>query len=266
MFIKTLFKCLFILLLFFSCSRSTPQLIAQNQTESSEFLTWSKIFLEKLKANENVEKIVNQISSIHPDSLQRALNSPQKKKAFWINIYNGYIQYSLQKDAAQYEDRSAFFSSRNIKIATELLSFDDIEHGILRASTWKYSLGYLQNPLPSEFVKKFRMDKTDERLHFALNCGAESCPPIEIYSSENFDDQINSVAHYFLKQVSNFDEEKNEVYTTPLFSWFRGDFDGNSGIRETLIKYSVLPKNSDADLEYNEYDWTLRLGNYYVEK
>ena len=150
-----------------------------------------------------------------------------------------------------------------IKVAGMLLSFDDIEHGILRASTWKFSLGYLKNPFAPEFETKFRLSKTDKRIHFALNCGAKSCPPIAIYTTENYNRRINEVAHAYLNEISVLDKEKNTLYTTALFSWFRGDFGGSSGIRKTLIEYGVLQKNSNATIEFNDYDWTLHLNNYY---
>jgi hypothetical protein len=29
------------------------------------------------------------------------------------------------------------------------------------------------------------LEKAEPRIHFALNCGAKSCPPIKTYSAEN---------------------------------------------------------------------------------
>ena len=38
----------------------------------------------------------------------------------------------------------------------------------------------------------------DPRIHFALNCGAKSCPPIRVYSPPNLDSQLNRAAASFL--------------------------------------------------------------------
>ena len=38
----------------------------------------------------------------------------------------------------------------------------------------------------------------DPRIHFALNCGATSCPPIRVYSSSNLDSQLDRAAASFL--------------------------------------------------------------------
>ena len=38
----------------------------------------------------------------------------------------------------------------------------------------------------------------DPRIHFALNCGAKSCPPIRVYSTPNLDSQLNRASASFL--------------------------------------------------------------------
>ena len=38
----------------------------------------------------------------------------------------------------------------------------------------------------------------DPRIHFTLNCGATSCPPIRVYSAPNLDSQLNRAAASFL--------------------------------------------------------------------
>lgn len=245
------------------CCNHAPSAKAQYTKEAIDLEELSVDFITAIKKKESVERYIQSLSKIHPDSLATAMRSPFHKKAFWINIYNAFIQYHLDKDPSLYEDRSKFFSESRMTIAGKELSFDDIEHGILRASTLKFSLGYLKNPFSPEYINKLRVAKIDERIHFALNCGAKSCPPIAIYTADHFDRKVNEVARSFLKRVSTFDREENKVYTTSLFSWFRGDFGGENGIRRTLINYGVLPLESDADIKFNDYDWTLRLGDFY---
>ena len=231
--------------------------------ESKDAIELSVDLLQMVKQNKNTELGQIALSSLKEDDLHQQLSTPIQKQVFWINIYNAYIQILLKEEPQLYEDRSSFFSKERIKIAGQLLSFDDIEHGILRASTWKLSLGYVQNPFAPAFETKFRLSKTDPRIHFALNCGARSCPPIAIYTEENYNSKVNEVAKYFLNKESEVDLEGKVVHTTPLFSWFRGDFGGSSGIRKTLIQYEVLKKNSGLEIEYKDYDWTLDLSNYY---
>jgi len=249
-------------LTFLACVNSPKKSQAQYSDSDNRFIELSIHFLTDLKEKKPISNYISQFEKIDLDSLYSTLKSPNQKKAFWINMYNGFIQYQLLNDPTLYENRSAFFSKERINVGGKMLSFDDIEHGILRASTLKLSLGYAKNPFASNFEAKFRMQKTDERIHFVLNCGAKSCPPVGIYSAVDFDREVDRVAKAFLNSVSDYDAENEEVSTTVLFSWFRGDFGGNSGIRNTLIRYDVLPRGSDAKLNYKDYDWTLALDNY----
>ncbi|MEO0332726.1 MAG: DUF547 domain-containing protein, partial [Bacteroidota bacterium] len=104
--------------------------------------------------------------------------------------------------------------------------------------------------------------KADGRIHFALNCGAKSCPYIAVYDAIYMDEQLDEIAHQFLNRTSTYEPENEEVYVTSLFSWFRGDFGGKSGIRDYLRKYEVIPQEADPSLSFETYDWTLELGNY----
>mgnify|MGYP002395982519 CR=1 FL=1 len=235
---------------------------SSSDSENTPYVELSIELLSNLKAGLAVETQLSEYARIDLDRLSISLAHPNQKKAFWINTYNGFIQYQLKNDPALYQDRSAFFSKPRINIGGELLSFDDIEHGILRASALKLSLGYLKNPFPPDIELKLRVSQIDERIHFVLNCGAASCPPIGILSADNFDHKVDQLAKSFLQSVSQFKKESNLVETTVLFSWFRGDFGGISGVRKTLIRYGILAEKSDARIEYLPYDWTLEVDHY----
>jgi hypothetical protein len=97
-----------------------------------------------------------------------------------VNLYNAFVQDALIRHPEQYHDRRAFFRERRHTVASTDLSLDIIEHGILRHSKWKYGLGYVPNSFPSAFERQHRVPEIDPRVHFALNGGAESCPPITV--------------------------------------------------------------------------------------
>lgn len=48
----------------------------------------------------------------------------------------------------------------------------------------------------------------DKRIHFALNCGAKSCPPIKLFSPDTLEEGLQSAATAFL-QGSGFSLELN---------------------------------------------------------
>jgi hypothetical protein len=197
-----------------------------------------------------------------PGELQKQLVTDDQKKAFWINIYNAYTQIILSKNPDQYKKRSRFFGSRQIIIAGRRLSLDDIEHGILRHSKIKWSLGYFNKLFPSSFEKENRVEKLDYRIHFSLNCGAKSCPPIAFYKPEQLNKQLDMATRVYLKGEAEYKEAANDVYLPALMSWFRRDFGGKKKMNTLLTDLSIIPAGKNPSVHFKKYDWNLYLENY----
>ena len=253
------------ILLSFSCSNQKMVVQDTEVLANNQFVMLSIEMMDAVKNKENTDALKARYEKLNVDTLSKYLSTDNQKKAFWINTYNSYIQILLTEKPEYFENRGDFFGKPKIIIAHRKLSFDDIEHGIIRGSKIKLSLGLLRNPFVDDFEKKLRTKKEDGRVHFALNCGAKSCPLVATYDAKNFDSKVDQVAKSFLTKMSTYKKEENVVLTTPLFSWFRGDFDGKNGILKLLKQYEVIPKESNPKIEYDNYDWTLSLGNYYKE-
>lgn len=221
----------------------------------------SKRLLQNLKNGTSYDNDVKILSESTLEELINQFTTDTQKIAFWVNIYNAFIQISLSENPKLYEDRGAFFSDDRVKIAGETLSFDDIEHGIIRKSRCKISLGYLRKPFRPKWERKLRVDNIDWRIHFALNCGAKSCPPVAIYSPENLDKQLDFMTTKYLNEQTSFNKETKVATSVALMSWFRGDFGGKSGACKILQEYDIVPVEPKK-LEFKSYDWTLALGNY----
>lgn len=211
--------------------------------------------------------ITRTLASVSEDELFENLDTESKKRAFWLNIYNAYVQILLLESPELFEDRNSwfgynFFSSPQITIAGKELSFDDIEHGIMRRSTIKISLGYVRSWFVDDFVERFWWNETDPRIHFVLNCGAASCPYIAPMHPDRVEEQLERGAKEYLEETTDYDAENNELEFTRLISWFRGDFGGVSGAVEMIKEYGIIPPEADPSVSYKEYDWTLELGNY----
>ena len=192
------------------------------------FVKMSQDLLAATQNRQSTDKIVAEISNLSLEQLESGLKNDDEKFAFWLNIYNGFIQVILSEKPELYEDRGSFFKLKMIKIAGQDLAFADIEHGIIRHSQYEYFLGYITNPFAPAYEKKLRVDEKDFRVHFALNCGAKDCPPVAIYDDLKLD---------------------------------RGDFGGGDGIRKIIEKYTGI-KVGDRTLNTETYDWTLSLGNF----
>lgn len=66
----------------------------------------------------------------------------------------------------------------------------------------------------------------DYRTHFALNCGAKSCPPIAFYKPEELNEQLDMAMKVYLQNETTYNQAKNIVELPAIMGWFRRDFGG----------------------------------------
>lgn len=198
------------------------------------------------------------------ERLTQTLNNDDARKTFWINVYNAATQTALKAAPDQYKSRNKFFKAKLVTVADKALSLDDIEHGMLRRSKNKLSLGYLNKWFPGRFEKDFRVDKLDYRIHFALNCGARGCPPIAYYSVDKINEQLQQATTGHLKTETDYDSIANKAAVTAFMGWFRADFGGKRGIRKLLHDAGVVPQDKQPAITFKKYDWSIYLNNFKV--
>lgn len=225
---------------------------------TNSLLLLSGKLLLNVKLNEGTLVEEQKLRSISLINLHDQLNTDDAKKTFWINIYNAYFQILSNREKLNIK---TIFLKKIIVIAQTQFSLDEIEHGLLRKYRWKWSFGYLPNPFVSALIKKLALQKTDYRIHFALNCGAKSCPPIAFYTFEKIDTQLNDAMYSFIVAETVIDRNTKTITTSKLLHWYRGDFGGTSGIKKVLEP--VLEMQVDTyTLSFNEYSWEIHLENY----
>jgi len=221
----------------------------------------SKTLLTNIKEKKSFDNEVAILSKSTLEDLVNDLKTDNQKTAFWVNVYNAYIQISLTENPKLYEDRGTFFAEKRIKIAGETLSFADVEHGIIRESKIEWSWGYLRKWFPPKWQRELRVSEVDWRIHFALNCGAKDCPPVAVFSAENLDKEFDFMTKNYLKEQTTYNAETKTATSVSLFSWFRADFGGLCGAKKILAEYGATPEEP-KELEFTNYDWTLSLGNF----
>ncbi|MGM5469716.1 DUF547 domain-containing protein [Flavobacteriaceae bacterium LMO-SS05] len=221
----------------------------------------SSVLLLNVKLNKASNLEEQPLRAISITDLQEQLNSDDAKKAFWINIYNAYFQMLSNSNHSK---RKTIFSEKSIEIAQNTFSLDDIEHGILRKYRIKKSFGYLPNPFVLPLIKNLAVQTLDYRVHFALNCGAKSCPPIAFYTLEKIDEELNNATESFLDSETTFEENNKTVSTSKLLYWYSGDFGGFSEIKNVLGK--VLNQDfTNYKLSFKDYSWETQLNNYIID-
>jgi hypothetical protein len=153
----------------------------------------------------------------------------QTRLAFGLNLYNLMIPYAFIKYGIGTTTfaRSAFFSKVCFHIGGDnnLLSFNDLENGILRANA-RHPYSFFAPFHKDDPRLRLSLGKLDCRIHFGLNCGAKSCPPVTTFHVESLDEELSVVAQSFCNEDENVlvDETNHTVTMSMLMNWFQKDF------------------------------------------
>ena len=216
------------------------------------------------KRDEPTARYRTALSAADDADLRRVRKDRRAGLAFWLNCYNAGTQLLLAERPGLYESPLRFFRffhAPAISVADTALGLDRIENGLLRGGRSKYGLGYLPKFLATSFERRYRLGGCDPRIHFALNCGAVSCPAIRAYEPERIDDQLERATRSYLDCV-DYDPEAGVAYVPRVFLWFRGDFGGGSGIRSFLREYDAIPADATPTIRYLSWDWARDAGSF----
>jgi hypothetical protein len=230
----------------------------QSKEKCINLLTLSGEFLLNVKLKKETSEIELTLKDISKTELFSQLATDREKKTFWINIYNAYYQILASRDNMQ---GKRIFSRKEIQIANISFSLDDIEHGILRKYRWKLSFGYLPNPFTPFSIRKLAVKKIDYRIHFALNCGAKSCPPIAFYTFDKIDKQLDDASISFIESETTIDTKNKIIFTSKLMYSFQGDFGGLKSVKH-ILKNVLQVETTSYKLKFNAYSWETHLENY----
>lgn len=116
--------------------------------------------------------------------------------------------------------------------------------------------------------KKFLLPLGEPRVHFAIVCSSESCPPLrsEALAVERLDAQLDENARIFLNDPSKnaFDIDSGEARLSKIFKWFSEDFGGTPESIQRFIAPYIHDKAVSENLaaarfkvRYMAYDWSL---------
>ncbi|MDS0475524.1 DUF547 domain-containing protein [Natrinema sp. 1APR25-10V2] len=210
---------------------------------------------ESVRREESPDPFSSRIAEAGDDDLVPVRTDRRQGLAFWLNVYNAGAQLLLERRPTLFESRLRFFRTPAVTVAGVDLSLDDIEHGVLRGGRSKYGLGYLPRVERTGLDRAYRIE-VDPRIHFALNCGAASCPAVLAYDPDTVDETLDDATRSYLDETVQYDAERNRVRVPRFCLWFVGDFGGRSGIRELLREFEQIPPESSPSLRFSAYDWT----------
>ena len=198
------------------------------------------------------------------------LASREARLAFWINVYNALVidaVIALAIRGSVIEGRLgylSFFRRAAYLVGGRRLSCDDIEHGVLRGNRGHpFIPGPQFDPADPRLALMIR--PPDVRIHFALNCGSRSCPPIGAYEAADVDRQLDLAARSFVAGDVEVEASRGTVRISRIFKWFGKDFGGPAGVLALLRRYlpdderrrSLDARGWRVRLTYRPYDWRL---------
>lgn len=180
----------------------------------------------------------------------------EQRFAFWINAYNAfciqrvvdsYPLKSIRKLDGAFGITSVFekpfipLQAHHPDGKNEELALNDLEHKILRV--------------------QFK----DARLHAAINCASESCPPLrnEAFVAERLDAQLEEQMKAFVNDPARntIDPAKGELAVSEIFKWFEEDFERDAkSVKEYLVRFAPAEKHEfirGAKLRHRDYSWDL---------
>jgi len=182
--------------------------------------------------------------------------SESDQLAFLINVYNAQtveLILTAWPELESIRDLGGLLESPWEIEFFELLgkrrSLDELEHEMIR--------GHYDEP----------------RIHFAVNCASIGCPALsrEAYEGGRLDRQLEAATRRFLGDRSRNRLEGGVLYASPIFDWYRADFESGFRRAESLAGFLSLYGDSlglaaseqralrqgDIDIRYLAYDWQL---------
>jgi Protein of unknown function, DUF547 len=218
----------------------------------------SQQLLKASKSTESVTSLLNQLEKITLEDFSVYLDTDDKKKAFWINIYNAFATIYLKPNPEvilHSFSRKLFFNKKRIQISKCIFSLNDVEHQVLRKSKIWWGKGYLSKSFIKPCFRILRVQQFDSRIHFALNCGGMGCPPIRYYEDKTIDEQLEIATQAFLFSEVKKNKQTNTVEISKLFNWYIADFGGRNGIIAFLKRYQIISSSDNPTIVYQDYDW-----------
>lgn len=176
-----------------------------------------------------------------------ALGTVPQRRAFFLNLYNCLTVHGLLDAAStagslpsSVQKLPDFWNRTSYRVGRRELNLNDIEHGILRGNALQ----------PAARAPHWRADDEraalalplDPRIHFALNCGAKSCPPIRVFTADNLEYGLTAAAASFLEGETKV--EGRVVTLSRLLLWYGRDF--GSTQREVLQTVARLLREGSA--------------------
>lgn len=183
------------------------------------------------------------------DTTVTKLNQDEQR-AYWINMYNAVtvkviLDYDPTDSIREIDIASDVLANgpwkaKLVEVEGQELTLDDIEHRILRP-IWQ-----------------------DPRTHYAINCGAISCPNLHAraFTAANMEATLDTLAKGYVNDPRGLQVNDGEVHASKIYEWFQVDF---GGTEEAVLDHVRIYASDElreklsgiTSITSYGYDWAL---------
>ncbi len=187
--------------------------------------------------------------------------------AFWTNLYNALLLHCLllRRVRGNLLRHLRLFGSFGYEIGSHRYTLNLIEHGMLRGN--RRPPLRPRKPLHGGDPRlAAAVTNPDPRIHFALNCGARSCPPVRRYRRDELGAQLDASTRGYLELETTVDPEKCEVTLPGLMRLYAADFGKRRDQLDFAARYLPAVREcletagQAVKLSYARFDWTVAPG------
>lgn len=174
----------------------------------------------------------------------------ESELAYYLNAYNAFMLKRWVDAGAASVDPSKdvnrlWFVTDQWKLDGRSLTMDSLEQRVIRP----------------EFE--------EPRIHFALVCGAQSCPPLmgKPFDADKLDEQLDSLGRTWLGQPDGLRvSDSGQVRMSKIFDWYGKDFEAMGGLAGVIEKYvpsedprkrRALEAARNGEIKFMDYDWSI---------
>jgi hypothetical protein len=202
------------------------------------------------EVEDDLNQYLDAVARFGPESTPDQFATRDDELAYYLNAYNALmIRLWLDEGAATADgdegvNWGTWFITKGFRVDGDSTSLHSLEQGLIRP------------------------DYDEPRIHFALVCGALSCPPLldEPFRGDRLDEQLDELGRRWLQEPDGLTiDDDGDVRLSRIFDWYRGDFDTMGGLAGVIERY--LPEGErrdravaaarDGELDFQSYDWTI---------
>jgi hypothetical protein len=200
------------------------------------------------------------------------------RMAVVINIYNIMMRYAFMKvgvpDARS--TRSQFFSEVKMNIGGDILSFDDLEHGILRGNRLRYGAAMPQFGA-KDHRARLALSNVEPRVLFALSFSPLVTGELAIIYPNTLHYDLQRETVKYLSKMSNLILEvaNHTLHLNKMFHWYKSDFGTSDwprlahflekglheGNKKSLL--AIIETRSPPKIVYLDFDWGTAGGKFF---